>query len=49
MSISYIAVIAKVENIGSLQKLKEIMDLCLDIIKKLATNRIGVLRFLCFS
>lgn len=41
--------IEKMENIGSLKKLKEIMDLCLDMIRKLADNCIGVLRVPCLS
>ena len=48
-SVNDIAVIEKMENIGSLKKLKEIMDLCLDMIRKLADNCIGVLRFPCLS
>ena len=48
-SVSDIAVIAKMENIGSLKKLKEIMDLCLDMIRKLAYNCIGALRVPCLS
>ena len=41
--------IEKMENIGSLKKLKEIMDLCLDMIRKLADNCIGVPRVPCLS